>query len=755
MMSYRTRPPCSVLLLCLLRLCTADEIKLTVNEILRHNKSTWSDSFPQLDVSTVQRFDSQSSCSVCVHVHVTMRAADFNGTLTINYWGLSTSMKRKILIKRLKGQKNDTFKWNDSFLQTRKETKIKRLNLQSIGQQTLWKFVWGCFPGDAGQQVVVFLSTTPERKKTVIVQNICPDPVPKFDLSVDETARSLAITIITGGSINLPASSSDVHARMCYRQESGCTDISPLTTIDTNQFPSVNLTFPYLLPCVCVQVYYTHLDAKRTTVCPFVNNSLDAGNRDMWRSSEVTLYGNLGSSLSWTSPCPADLKPSASLCWNHSSLCTPIVNSTLENSVEKGELTYNVSAVDKHPQMCVQFSFRGSHDVYCPFQSDMSKWEAYVGPGSKVLTVYLTSAVPASFAARLCVLEERGCASRGDIYFVNMQFEGATETQLNLPVFIQTEGLCVQVWRSDVAQCGRRILCFDYSHRRRGLLAISALTVLVTLVMLGSVLHYVIKKGVTGWLSIQRPVLLVCSSEQSEHVTAVCTLASILHAELGADVRMALWTQSSIGSSAGNVGSSGLGVAQLGPVPWLYGQWEAVREAGGRVLIIWSPEVKKSYRKWREEREGSKTTGEGTQRGESEGEHLEGLEEIGVEPEQAELKRGEKCEEDHWELSSVTWPVFRAAMSCLQGALQMGGSGHGFALVYFQGLCHRRDIPKDLRSVPRYSLPRDFGGLIQELGGLAGQRSGCWRRLLSKTLSLWLARRLAHRLNLPRTKPEK
>lgn len=104
------------------------------------------------------------------------------------------------------------------------------------------------------------------------------------------------------------------------------------------------------------------------------------------------------------------------------------------------------------------------------------------------------------------------------------------------------------------------------------------------------------------------------------------------------------------------------------------------------------------------------------------------------------------------EPSPVTGPVFRAALSCLQGAMQKGGRENGCILVYFHGFCHNRDIPKDLRGIPRYCLPRDFRGLIQELQGLADETGGtfyknhCFPRLLSKTLSLWLARRLSHRL---------
>ncbi|XP_029579537.1 interleukin-17 receptor C isoform X1 [Salmo trutta] len=781
MMRRGNRPALAVLLLLffLLRLlCASEEItraRLTVTEIQYQNGSNWNlQSLPQLSLSTLGFSPSQGSCFACVHVRVRMKAADFTGTLTIKYLELSTRTPRTISIKNVN---NDTLQWSDPFRPIIVgKTNIKRLHPHDIGHVIVWELVYDCFPADAGREVYVSLSSKPQRQHRYIVQeDICPgdadsDPVPEFDLSVDELARSLNVTVATGDHIYQPALSSDVYTRLCYRHtDAECSNLSALFTINTNQNRSVTLSFPYLLPCVCVQVYYTHLDARRTTVCPFVNGSL-AGGRDVWGSSNVTLYGELSSSMAWSALCPAAyLKPSASLCWRHqrnTPQCTPILNSTLEDMEKKGDLNYNVSAVDKHPQMCVQFSFRGSHDVRCPFQPGMSKWEAYVGPGSQSLCVYLTSTIPASFAAQLCVWQEKGCVSRGAIYLVNMG-GGTRETQLNLPLSSLTEGLCVQVWRSDPAQYGRRLLCPDYSNRRRGLYAVAVLTLLVTVAMLGSLIRYVTKKGVTGWLFIQRPVLLVCSSEQSAHVSAVCALASFLQGELCADVRMALWTQSSIGACPGAVERSWAGVAELGPVPWLYGQWEAVREAGGQVLIVWSAVAKESYRSWREEREGGDrregkktrgSKGEEMQQGERGGEKMEELEKTRVEQEQAGMKKGEEWKEsrsgEEREPSSVTGPVFRAALSCLLGARQGASRVNGFTIVYFQGLCHSRDIPKDLRGVPRYCLPRDFGGLIRELDGTASGRNSvigswdCWPRLLSKTLSLWLARRLTHRLRV-------
>lgn len=120
------------------------------------------------------------------------------------------------------------------------------------------------------------------------------------------------------------------------------------------------------------------------------------------------------------------------------------------------------------------------------------------------------------------------------------------------------------------------------------------------------------------------------------------------------------------------------------------------------------------------------------------------------------------CDDTDWysqtEPSTVIAPVFMATLACLEG-MMLGCKNQEVVFVYLQGLCHSRDIPKAFRSVPRYCLPQDFRGLIQELGAARRQTETdkfswhCWPRLLSKVLSMWLARQLAQRLQtlLPHT----
>uniref|UniRef100_A0A8C3AEW5 Interleukin 17 receptor E n=1 Tax=Cyclopterus lumpus TaxID=8103 RepID=A0A8C3AEW5_CYCLU len=628
-----------------------------------------------------------------------------------------------------------------------------RVTLRADGGEWNRVLVHDCVEAEANAVVSASFSTT---ERSCSVSYKVPDPIPHFNLSVNQSSKSVSVTVEPGDD--------KVHARWCYRKYApACTaeDPSPPITIDSSVSRVALLNIPYLLPCVCVQVYYDRTDSKRHVKCPFLNQSLsDVG--DIWLSSEVTLHE---SSVTWSSPCSAgDLELSASLCWRRQEhLCTPVLNSTLQEMEDGADLMYNTSAVDKHPQMCLQFSLRGGDHISCPFDADMSSWDVAIGPGRKSVYLYLTSPVPATFSAQLCVLDARGCSPVGPVHSVTTGNNSA-DTTMNVPLRLVAEEPCVQVWRSNPVLHGRRVLCPDYTHNRWGVYAVAALVFVVIVALLGILTQRLAKIGAAGWLCIQEPVLLVCTSERSAHISAVCSLASILQGELGAKVHLALWAQSS-------QTQAGTGVADLGPLPWLYGRWEAVREARGKALIVWSPDATRTYVKWREERARM-------DQNEGEVEDRSGAEKTRVEVEE-DLKlngrrlwkckkekaagRVKSCEEKDWniqrESSTVIAPVFTAALACLEGALQEG-KGQGVALVYFQGLCHRRDIPKTFRGVPRYCLPQDFRGLIQELGGMRRlTESGtfrwhCWPRLLSKALSVWLAQRLASRLQtllLPRT----
>ncbi|XP_028266628.1 interleukin-17 receptor E isoform X2 [Parambassis ranga] len=657
-------------------------------------------------VKIVPHQDTTSGYSECIAVHVWMKAEDFCNSPVIkieltkklhSFWDTSLRPRWRECKKRGRGKKNCVFCMNSG-------------QFPCSTPHHQWELVHDCVQAKARRTLTVTYST---RKANYSVNYTVPDPKPDFNLSLSQSSKSIIVTVEPG---------KNVFVRWCYKNAVMCMSDSKQMIIYPDQTPSVVLNLEYLLPCVCVQVYYTYTDANRHEKCLLQNKSLiDVG--DVWRSANVTQFE---SRFTWSSQCPgSDLNISASLCWKLSEhLYIPILDSTLEKK-NGPTLTFNTSAVDKHPQMCVQFSLQGSHKISCLFKADEPSWGVYIGPGCQSIVVHLTSSAPAKFSAQLCVLTEEGCVPSRETHTVTVQ--GNTETSVNIPLHSLAKKPCVQVWQSDPALQGRRILCLDTTHYRRGLYAAAALIFAAIVVFLGIFIHRLTKKGVTGWLYIQRPLLLVCSSDQLAHVSAVCALASILQEELGATVHTALWTQSSQEQS-----ETVAGVADLGPLPWLYGQWEAVCKGHGQVLMFWSPEAKKMYEKWREKRGGYSKT------------------DTAAGKESVQFCPDEDCHLQK-EPSTVIELVFMAALACLEGALQ-GSRGKRAAIVYFQGLGHSRDIPKAFRGVPRYCLPHDFRGLIQELVDIRQlSKTGkygwpCWPTLLSKVLSIWLARQLTQKL---------
>ncbi|XP_060912994.1 uncharacterized protein LOC132989400 [Labrus mixtus] len=711
--------------------------------------------------TTCQNWDqNDSGDEVCRHLKLTSALCQESGCVNVCVWrersGSPKAQKIKIRPQRL----------NYSFhsIQSIQCEQIKRKNKKKCDNEKLgetgirgdWEPVW-FFQAVAGTSVTISYRTT---SIICCVNYEVPDPKPDFDLSVNQSSKSVTVTVEPGRKVK---------TRWCYLKSKGvCIGGISAITIDPSKSRSALLNIPFLLPCVSVQAYYTHSDASRRQKGPFQGESL-ADVTDVWRSSKLTPFQ---SHLQWSSECPAsDFQISASLCWQHEHLCTSVLDLTPQETRD-GNLKYDTSAVDKHPNMCVKFSLQGSNKIDCPFQARESSWKVYIRPGRQSMFLYLTSSIPANFSAQVCALSEEGCAPMGQVHSTTIE-GNSTETRMLVPLHLSAEKICVQVWQSDPVLFGRRILCMDGSHNRWGICAVAALVVVVVIALLGIFIHRLTKIRAAGWISIQTPVLLVCSSEHSAHVSAVCALASILQGDLSATVHMALWSQSSQ-TQAGARAGPGNGVADLGPLPWLYGQWETVLKAQGKVLIIWSPEAKKTYETRREERVKNKGKNE-EQDGEKERDLEENLKLYGrkLGKSKNEKATGEKdciqlpvCDYidcyPHKEPSSVIAPVFTAALACLEGALQECKC-QGVALVYFQGLCRSRDIPKAFRGIPRYCLPQDFRGIIQELGGIRRQtktgtfRWHCWPRLLSKMLSIWLARRLARSLQalLPQTHGKK
>ncbi|NXD04644.1 I17RC protein, partial [Certhia familiaris] len=61
--------------------------------------------------------------------------------------------------------------------------------------------------------------------------------------------------------------------------------------------------------------------------------------------------------------------------------------------------------------------------------------------------------------------------------------------------------------------------------------------------------------------------------------------------------------------------------------------------------------------------------------------------------------------------------IFGAAMACLHGELGAAGCSGGWVLAYFSRLCSPHDVPRPLRPLPTYRLPRQLPSLLGALRG--------------------------------------
>lgn len=669
------------------------EISMSLRRISRHDalraRQEWSDvvaDLPQLQLQTVLLHQ-----EVCVRVRLFIRPLLSNETLEMVFINSETGKSDTLIMRR-----NNTLLWwyssaGDQFFQPYR-TKVQMHEASAASQQAFWILRYDCFSAQSGSAVSVSAHTHDQTLVTAshtVQHTEHEEPVPEARITVDEQEKRFTLVMKTQQITKIS---------LCYKHSSAeCVEIKHHGQIDPQERPAVNLSFPHLVPCVCVQLWFAGVDVKRKTDCPLKERILPHGG-DVLSSSSVELYGSV---LHWKPLCPLDQSdPSVSLCWRihaQDPHCVPAPNGTLQGS----NLEYDVSAVDKHPQTCVQVSLNSSQRLFCPFQSESrSEWSVTLVSGSLHLHLRLQSDTDACFSAQLCHRDGDVCVSTGPVVSRTLT-GGAVESEISVPLPFLSSGLCVQVWRVDLH--GRRIICPDLVHRRWGLLLGSAVVLLLLLFCV--TLHLLDRSSSVLRGSERRPLLLVCSSSDARHVSTVCSLASGLQGELSMDVRLAQWAQCCQQSS----------LAQLGPVPWLYGQTQSVQRAGGLVLIAWSPDAQQEYHRWRRNT-----------------------------PEEAK-PAAEVSSITAPEASSITAPVFRAALSCLWTGIHSNGHGQGFGLVCFHDSSCTR-IPKPLRCVPKFCLPKDLSSLIHQLSAAGDGAGRCWTRLLSKVLSFSASRRLAPRL---------
>ncbi|KTG42147.1 hypothetical protein cypCar_00033685 [Cyprinus carpio] len=423
----------------------------------------------------------QDLLDVCVRVRLSVRPLLPNESLMIE-WSDSESGDSCSL--HMWKRSNNTLRWtswDDTLLQPRK-AKIQKHVRNVTSHQAFWIVRYDCFPAQPGSTVSVSVHS---HSGVLISRSYSIEhTVPKASVTVDEHAKRFTVRVET--------EQSAVEISLCYNNSHAECEGNYFNKMEVISCPRVQLKFVALF-------WSGSLSAPLTNQIP---PSLCAG-----ESTRRTLT---------VSPPPTP--PSAG------------PDGLSAQSILFFQQQYNVSAVDKHPQMCVKFSLNGSGQVFCPFESEgRSEWSVAVVPGSLHLLLLLRSSVAASFAAQLCIRDGETCVSQGNIISRRVD-GGAAEAELSVPFTFLSSALCVQVWRLDLR--GRRILCPDFTHRRWGLIISTAVTLLAAVTVLVCITCYLFKESASVWRSAERrPVLLVCSSDDAAHIAAVCSLASGLQGD--------------------------------------------------------------------------------------------------------------------------------------------------------------------------------------------------------------------------------
>uniref|UniRef100_A0ABM5FIY1 Interleukin-17 receptor E n=1 Tax=Pogona vitticeps TaxID=103695 RepID=A0ABM5FIY1_9SAUR len=586
---------------------------------------------PMLALNAVQPCQ-QPGCQMCVRIQLALNATGIRG-LELNFLVLRTNRFGRLQV----------FK--------------KQRNQEYTG--TLWQVHLECFPVESGQQVLVSLETVPagvlRLNQSLFVTN--KQSGPEFHYTWLPGEKAFEVSVPEG-----PA----VMVRLCHQLALECEELhQPFhkQALVSRNHPAV-LPYELLLPCLCIEASYDHLDSLRKKVFPFQDQPEIFG-KDLWSSTQFQDSSNSEKSeMSMLLRGRCLVQPKASLCWKENispeAVCRDIPNSTITRSGQE----YILEGVDVHPQLCFKFSYKNSSHIKCPHEAGPA-WTVSLSVTFLQLHLSFNSRIPSSFSSAHCQLKSSDqCEPEPPVYTITHP-AGSALADLDLILPWRSLNHCVLVWRSDVRFAGKQRLCPDVSHRHWGLLAFGVsltLGLLVAIVLLlrwG--LHRLRKDAPSRHPS--RPILLIYSPDSEEHKKLVCAFAALLRSALGCPVLLDLWELGLVG--------------RLGILPWMYAQREHVGREQGQVLLLWSAGSARAYALWR-----GKASGE-----------------------------GRKAPEPH--------DLFGAAMACLQGELQ-GVSGtvkRDWVIAYFSKLCGRRDIPRALRFLPRYRLPQELPGLVKILQG--------------------------------------
>ncbi|XP_067854655.1 interleukin-17 receptor E-like isoform X1 [Heptranchias perlo] len=426
-------------------------------------------------------------------------------------------------------------------------------------------FIYECFESDAGSQVEVTVKTIPDYGPQLTEKYKVEDynTGPELNYSVIPEEKQIIVTVPPGHVVT---------AMLCYKQALRCRELkNSVQLINTTS----SLTYDYMLPCLCIEVFYPGPDSHRTTVCPF-SEAPEALGPDLWKSSNFSDLVHRDNTMAVRFSGKCQIKPRVTLCWKSNGFCDEFEESEIE-FVKSGYVFKNV---DRHSRMCFKFKYKNSSHIECRNSPD-ADWNVTMVTEPNKLLLTFASNIPASFSAVLCKTVGNECRNLSLIYLIT-QIELSTQKPLMiLPV--ESLEICVKVWRSDVTFSGKQLLCPHYSRQKIGLGLLGTLIVLAMVLLFVYMIWQFNTKVVSAPLW-SRTVLLMYSPDSEEHKTLVCAFADILKTELHCNVILDLWDTGR--------------VAEIGIIPWLYSKRELVETEEGKIIIIWSKRSQEMYNQW-------------------------------------------------------------------------------------------------------------------------------------------------------------
>ncbi|XP_023561705.1 interleukin-17 receptor E isoform X5 [Octodon degus] len=214
---------------------------------------------------------------------------------------------------------------------------------------------------------------------------------PEFTFELLPVAQAIRVTIPLGP---------EVSVRLCHQWALECEELS--SPFDAQKTVAgghtEDLSYEFLLPCLCIEAAYLQKDTVRSKKCPFQNwPEAEAYAPNLWKSVHFTDHSQHNRMvMALTLHCP--LKLEASLCQRQDqhSLCEDLPNATVQES----EGWYVWEKVDLHPLLCFKFYFENSSHVECPHQSgSLPSWNVSAATQAQQLILHFSSRTSASFSA--------------------------------------------------------------------------------------------------------------------------------------------------------------------------------------------------------------------------------------------------------------------------------------------------------------------------------------------------------------------